>query len=304
MGNHAFLQAPGQAARLREVYPEMVNEGSFGISQGWDIAVFLWRARNGFDAYYPGNDHHTLSFILSGASIERLDGRFAGKKGYAELDSFMLYAGGGSRHYASRGHVFICHFYFRPTLVRDVAARERGISGDGVELRDDRIFAHDLELRRLADNYQSRAADTVFPPTQLEMDTYSLLIGLCLLRRHSNQCETTNVERGGLSGRRLAAVLEYIDAHFAETISLQDLAQIAGLSPRHLCCAFRRSVGMAPHRYLVERRLERAKLLLGGTGCLAQIALDCGFASQQHFTSAFRQALGTTPGVMRKSMRL
>jgi len=303
MGHHAFAEMPGQAVRLGRVYPEIVNEGLCGVGQGWDIPVTVWRARRGFDAYYPDNAHNTLSFVIGGASVERLDGRFAGLRGYADRDSFMLYAGGGSRRYASRGDVRLCQMYFQPALIQEIAAMECGQPDGGLELRDDRIFARDLALRRLLDKYVSRAVDAASPPSLLEMDAYALLIGMHLLRHHSNCGGFAPPAKGVLSPRRLATVFEYIEAHLADNVALADLSHAANLSPHHFCAVFRRSTAVTPHRYVTARRLVRAKRLLAGPTSLAEIALDCGFGSQQHFTAAFRQALGTTPGAMRASMR-
>jgi AraC-like DNA-binding protein len=76
---------------------------------------------------------------------------------------------------------------------------------------------------------------------------------------------------------------------------------LAGLSAKHFARAFRQSTGVPPHRWLIEKRIERAKaLLLGGGLSLAEIALACGFADQSHFTAAFRRGTGITPGAYRR----
>lgn len=303
MGSHAFTGMPAQAARLQCNYPEVVNEGLFGVVQGWDVPFALWRARDGFDAYYPGNAHNTLSFVVSGASVERLDGRFAGRRGRADADSFMLYADGGSRRYASRGDVRLCQIYFQTSLIQNIASMESDRSLDGLELCDDRIFARDLELRRMMENYVFRALDAVAPPSLLEIEARATLLGVHLLHHHSNRADSGQSATGSLSPRRLATVFDYVEAHLAENVSLAELANAVNLSRHHFCTSFRRSTGMTPHRYVIARRIERAKLLLAGPAPLAQIALDCGFASQQHFTTALRLTLGTTPGALRASTR-
>lgn len=257
MGRHSFAELPSQAARLQTVYPEIVNEGLFGLKEGWDVPVTLWRARTGFDAYYPGNAHDTLSFIADGASVERLDGRFAGQRGYADADSFMLYTGGGSRRYASRGDIKLCQIYFQTSLIDDIASMEFDGPLDGLELRDDRIFARDLELRRVVDQYVSRAMDVISPPSLLEMDARAVLLGVHLLRHHSNRAGPDRPAAGGLSPRRLATVLDYIEANLAENVSLSELADAVNLSRRHFCTSFRRSTGMTPHSYVTMRRMER-----------------------------------------------
>lgn len=105
---------------------------------------------------------------------------------------------------------------------------------------------------------------------------------------------------GGLGALRLRRVVDYIEAHLADDISLRDLAVQAGLSTHHFGEAFKASTGTSPHRYLVERRIRRAKeLLLGAEQSIAEIAISVGFASHSHFTDNFRKLTGTTPSRFR-----
>jgi AraC family transcriptional regulator len=105
---------------------------------------------------------------------------------------------------------------------------------------------------------------------------------------------------GGLGALRLRRVVDYIEAHLADDISLRDLAAQAGLSTHHFGEAFKASTGTSPHRYLVERRIRRAKeLLLGAEQSIAEIAISVGFASHSHFADNFRRLTGTTPSRFR-----
>lgn len=105
---------------------------------------------------------------------------------------------------------------------------------------------------------------------------------------------------GGLGALRLRRVVDYIEAHLADDISLRDLAVQTGLSTHHFGEAFKASTGTSPHRYLVERRIRRAKeLLLGAEQSIAEIAISVGFASHSHFTDNFRKLTGTTPSRFR-----
>ena len=105
---------------------------------------------------------------------------------------------------------------------------------------------------------------------------------------------------GGLGALRLRRVVDYIEAHLADDISLSDLAGLAGLSTHHFGEAFKASTGTSPHRYLIERRILRAKeLLLGAEQSIAEIAISVGFASHSHFTDNFRKLTGTTPSRFR-----
>lgn len=107
----------------------------------------------------------------------------------------------------------------------------------------------------------------------------------------------------GLDDARLQRVLDYVREHVAEDIGVEELAQVACLSPFHFTRMFRNRMGMPPHRYMAELRLERAKLLLASSNrSLVDIALATCFSSQSNFTRAFRSATGMTPGQYRRSM--
>jgi AraC family transcriptional regulator len=100
--------------------------------------------------------------------------------------------------------------------------------------------------------------------------------------------------------RRLVAA--HIEEHMAEPIPVARLAQLARLSPSYFCRSFRTSFGTPPHRYHSTRRVERAKLLLAGTGLsVTEIALDVGFSETSSFTAAFRRLVGCTPSSYRHS---
>jgi len=104
-----------------------------------------------------------------------------------------------------------------------------------------------------------------------------------------------------LDKRRLGRVLDYIEAHFGESVSLDDLAGEACLSPFHFSRLFHEATGLSPHRYVTERRIRSAQqLIVAGAASLAEVALDTGFGSQAHFCRVFRQATGVSPRVYRE----
>jgi transcriptional regulator of acetoin/glycerol metabolism len=110
--------------------------------------------------------------------------------------------------------------------------------------------------------------------------------------------------RGGVSPAAMRRVREYVEAHLIESIDLQMLAGIAGLSVFHFARAFTQSTGLTPHQYLVHKRVNRAQdMLLRTDFTLTNIALASGFSDQSHLTRHFRQMLGTTPLEFRWSHR-
>jgi AraC family transcriptional regulator len=107
--------------------------------------------------------------------------------------------------------------------------------------------------------------------------------------------------RGGLSPSQARRAKELLSANLSGGILLTDLATACNLSVRQFTRAFRQTTGMAPHRWLLQRRIEKAQdLLARSTRSLAHVAADCGFADQSHFTRVFTRAIGITPGQWRR----
>ena len=107
----------------------------------------------------------------------------------------------------------------------------------------------------------------------------------------------------GLSPERLGRVRDYIEAHLEDNLSLTVLADIACLSPYHFSRSFKQAVGVGPQRYVMQRRIERAKTLMRRSNQpLAVIAQEVGFADQSHLTSLFRRETGMTPGRYRAAL--
>jgi len=117
-----------------------------------------------------------------------------------------------------------------------------------------------------------------------------------LIHRYSTAAEAGPPLSEGLPAIRLRTVLDHIHTHLEDSLTVVELAGMVSMSPQHFANLFRRSTGLAPHRYVLGRRIERAQHLLNTTNLsLAEITLESGFASQSHFTDVFRKMLGTTP---------
>jgi AraC family transcriptional regulator len=95
---------------------------------------------------------------------------------------------------------------------------------------------------------------------------------------------------------QLKEVVEYIDCNLHRNITLSELSALVQLTPRYFCTAFKLVMGQPPHQYLIERRIERARALLGDPNLsLSNIALIVGFSSQSHLNVHFRRIVGVTP---------
>jgi AraC-like DNA-binding protein len=107
-------------------------------------------------------------------------------------------------------------------------------------------------------------------------------------------------EQRGLSHGALRRVEEYIDAHLGSALDVNELAAIVRMSPSHFTRSFQKSVGLTPHRYVIQHRVMRARELLASTELpLTEIALTVGFSDQSHFCRRFHELVGVPPGAFR-----
>ena len=138
---------------------------------------------------------------------------------------------------------------------------------------------------------------------QLFIDHAVLAACSHLISRYGDTVQPA-VTRGGLSPRQVARAQAYISAHYAENISLGDLALHAGLSRSHFTRAFRQTLGVAPYQWLLRFRFERAKaMMLNSDLALEQIAIASGFADQPHLTRIFKRMTKISPGAWRRDRR-
>jgi len=137
-------------------------------------------------------------------------------------------------------------------------------------------------------------------PDALYIESLGHVIVTSYLRRFLPNAGIEAPRSSGLSRERLRRLLDYVDANISEDLTLDALAAVACLSPCHLSRSFRRTKGIGLHRYVVQRRLERAKHLLSDTDIpIASIALAVGFTSPAAFATCFRQIVGRAPSSLR-----
>lgn len=135
----------------------------------------------------------------------------------------------------------------------------------------------------------------------LYLDSLAQSLTVQLLRQHSSTQPQLPQYEGGLPPYQLRRILAYVDAHLTQDIKLADLAQLLTMSPFHFGRMFKQSVGISPHQYVIQQRVERAKTLLKQSDrAIIDIALDCGFSSHSHLSKQFRQLTGTTPKSFRQ----
>jgi len=135
-----------------------------------------------------------------------------------------------------------------------------------------------------------------YPGGRAYADTVGSAIAAHLALRYTSSRPTPHDPGAGLTPFQLRHVIDFIQAHLGEDLSLEAMATPAGLSPFHFARLFKKSTGMAPHQYLVRQRVLRARELLrmGGTS-IASVALEVGFCDQSHLAAHFKRTFGLTP---------
>ena len=138
---------------------------------------------------------------------------------------------------------------------------------------------------------------------RLYAESLGTALAVHLLRQYSTSPIAQVIHKGGLASKPLQRVIEYINEHLQDELSLFELARTAKLSPHYFATVFKASTGISPHRYVIERRIDRARdLLRRDDKTISEIAYAVGFSSQSHLTANFRRMMGVTPRTFRQSL--
>src|SRR3984957_16089710 len=175
-----------------------------------------------------------------------------------------------------------------------------GAYGD-VELCPSRKFA-DPRLSALVAAARAEMA-AGFPSGRLFMDSVEQAMAVALVATHAVRHRPVRLSRGGLGSARLRRIKELIHAKLEDDLSLDEMAQAVGLSTAHFSRMFRKSTGETPHQFVLRRRLERAKAMLRTPHArVLDVAVACGFKTQQHFAQVFRDVCGVSPTDYRQDL--
>jgi AraC family transcriptional regulator len=150
-----------------------------------------------------------------------------------------------------------------------------------------------------------RALENADNGSRLYAETMITALMMHLLQYYAAQPFALPIYSGGLPHPQLRRVVDYIQAHLDQDLSLKELAALVQLSPHYFAQLFKQSTGVSPHQYVIQRRVERAKELLKQTQfTLAEVARVVGFADQSHFHRHFKRLVGTTPKNFLRQVRL
>jgi AraC family transcriptional regulator len=195
--------------------------------------------------------------------------------------------------------------YLRRSMVDRIAEEHFGFEPSRVELLPKLGFGDGL-LEQLALALLDTARNEATSPSDgIYADHLVRMITMHLLRYHSSRTGSlaANDAVAKTSHARMNHVRDLIESSLGEELALARLAAEAGISTHAFSAAFNKAFDIPPYRYVVQRRIERAKSLLRHSDLpISRIAYETGFASQSHLATAFKRAVGQTPGIYRRSL--
>jgi len=135
-----------------------------------------------------------------------------------------------------------------------------------------------------------------FPSGRLFLDSIEQAVAAALVDAFAGQNRSVRQLRGGLGPARLRTITELVHGRVEEELSLLQMAHAVNLSPAHFSRMFRKSTGETPHQFVLRSKIERAKeMLCTPEARVLDVAVACGFKTQQHFARVFRRLCGTSP---------
>ena len=263
---------------------------------GDGLAVAQWS--NSFDAtrYLP--HHHTLSLYLSGGHGTYREDAPSERGAPGKL---CLMPAGHEVNWVVGTEQTFMHLYFEPERLGPLALRlldrePREVRLPELNFCDDPQLVD--QLARLAtldwDDAGQRIAANEIGHAALAH----------VLARHAGRAPRADI-RGGLAPALRRRLVDWLDARLAQPVTVGEMAAFCALSETHFAHAFRASLGVAPHEWIIGRRIDRAAALLRARRApsLDEVARATGHASASHLVRRFKAAWGITPGQYRANVR-
>lgn len=258
------------------------------------VSIFRWNhgnERGDFSFKAARHSHYLLSLILRPMNARAWAGRRQIWAGPIAKHTVRIVHPDEENRWCSTGAFDLLHIMIPRTTIGQMA------DGEGDEMPEvrftDPLYTPDemicqigRQMLTIMEQGGPFAADIA--------DGLSHALIAYILRRYMQGGEHA---QGPLpSSNQIRRVFDLVSDNISRDISLHQMADAAGMSPFHFSRQFRKAVGTSPHRYLMGRRIEKAKILLTDQRLsILEVSLECGFKDASHFTRVFRSAVGMTP---------
>lgn len=275
--------------------------------QGWN-GIELFRFKGSFDEIsIPRLPNHVVVVSLSPHPVDlvqRLNGKLYENRCHRDNISVTPAGTSVEVNYRERVHSDILNLHLEDAFLRKVA-QSVDVDPDDLEIVL-RVGTPAPQIEQMGFSLTAEAEADGLVGSKLYAESLANALAISLIRDHSSLGRkavrnATEEHAGGLSKRALGEAIDYIGDNLANRdLTLSDVAAAVHLSPYHFSRLFKESTGLSPHQYVIERRVRRAKELLGSSALpIAEIAFLCGFTHQSHLNRHFKRLLGVSPKALR-----
>ncbi len=266
-------------------------------SRQWNgIVVELRRARD-TDVVIPYRDHAIAVILAGGATLYQCRNARSSLRTLRSGDVIVTPAGEPKRWQHTEEIIGIV-LRLAPAYVEKIA-EEHAAEAKSIKLQDN-FGMRDTQIEEIALRLL-KAIESEDIATRIYVASLTGQLSLHLLRHYTKSELGTEKRSAALSEHKMRRAIEYVEAHLGDELTLSDIARALAMSPGHFAHAFRQTVGVPPHRYLLDRRIERAKSLLRGSDMpISLVAQRIGCPNPSCFSSLFHRTTGVTPGDYRK----
>jgi len=248
----------------------------------------------------PLDRRHVLCLHQGGpVPVSYREGRYE-RRGTRLQGQYCLSPANGSTRWTMSGPAISLLLRLTPELL-DETAQAMGSGGGRIELAP-AAYLRDPQIERIGAMMQAEDRDG-YPSGRLFVDALADALAARLLSLQQRGFAAVSAAPArALPAWRLRRVVDYIEAHLDADLTLAELAAVAGFSVSHFKPLFKRATGMPAHRFVLARRVERAReRVLDGASGLSEIALETGFADASHMARCMRRSIGITPMQLRRS---
>jgi AraC family transcriptional regulator len=245
----------------------------------------------------PVDERHVLCLHLGAPVPVSYRTGTAERQGVRLHGQFCVVPGGSSTRWTLSQPATSLLLRLAPAHMR-ATAEDMGLGSRTFDLAP-AIHIRDPQIERIGWMMQAEE-HAANPGGRLFADSLASALAVRLIALQSPALAASPARARALPAWRLRRVIEYVDAHLDQDLSLAELAAVAEFSPSHFKALFKQAVGVPVHRFVLERRVERARLrLLEGRLSITEIALEAGFAHPSHMARWMRRLLGRGPSQVR-----
>jgi AraC family transcriptional regulator len=287
--------APDALARILDKAPPVLD----GELRDHTLLTNRWSHGELHDHLPAMRGHVAITYYGDAQDIVwRVDGRRLASR--TRPGSITLIPEGHEGRWDIAGPIHVSHVFLSQARLQACAQQIAGI--DNIELLE-RVGFEDPTTARIMEML-GREASAADPSATLFMEQATDLLCTQLVRGHSSyRALAVAGARGGLADWRVKKVDAYMREHLDQPISLDQLADLVGLSRFHFATAFRQATGRTPHDYLTDVRMERARVLLSNPSQpVTDIAFAVGYGTPSAFAASFRKTVGMTPTAFRQGL--